>query len=227
MPSASSALMYPVRSIRKRISSGNVAGSPGALKRLRLLLLRCFGPVPLRLPFALASASCRKGAPLGAVPANGEKWLGSSSGIWFSLSPKLNSLAASSASADLPRSLPALRFGFPEARNPVSASSAALHIRGELAREVRIHHSLRIENELAKRVERHQRARWNQPLRDRRSQRFPRGQAGFKRQPFQRLQRCFADAARRRVDHAVQRHGVVRIANQAQIASRSLISARS
>ncbi len=53
-------------------------------------------------------------------------------------------------------------------------------------------------------------------------ERVPRGLAGFKREALQRFERGFADAARGSVDDALQRHRVVRIADQAQVAEQVL-----
>ena len=50
----------------------------------------------------------------------------------------------------------------------------------------------------------------------------PRGLAGFKGEPFQCFKRSFADTPRRRVDDALQRHRVVRVADQAQVAEQIL-----
>ena len=96
------------------------------------------------------------------------------------------------------------------------------HIGSELAGEVRIHHGLRVENELAERIERQQRARGDEAVGDGRGNRVPCGAAGFERQPLHGFKRGFADAAGRRVDDPLQRHGVVRIADEAEIGEQIL-----
>ena len=105
-----------------------------------------------------------------------------------------------------------------EAGVGIGRLSACGYIGGELACEVGIHHSLGVENQLAKRLDRRQRAVGNEAVRDSSANGVPGGLAGFKRKPLQRFEAGFADAANGRVDHSLQCHRVVRIADEAKIA---------
>ena len=96
------------------------------------------------------------------------------------------------------------------------------HIRRQLACKIRIHHGLRIENKLPEALERYRSARRNEAIRNRRGRSFPGRNASFESQPLHGFERCLANPARRRVDHPLQRHRVVRIAHQPQISEQIL-----
>ncbi len=96
------------------------------------------------------------------------------------------------------------------------------YVGGELAGEVGIHHGLGVEDQLAEGLNGHQCAVGNEAIRESGADGVPGGGASFKREAFQSLHRGFADAADRGVDHALQGHGVVRVADQAEVAKQVL-----
>ena len=93
---------------------------------------------------------------------------------------------------------------------------------GKLAGEVGVHHGLGIENELAEGVKSHQGAGGNEPVADGASGGVPRGAVGFKGHALQGLEGGLADAARGGVDDTLQGHGIVGIANKAEVGEQVL-----
>ena len=148
--------------MRKRISSGSVAavagrakGASAPLARLPQLLPR---PIQNRDRGLASQSSASSETAAWRARQRAKSCVASSSGIWSSLAAKVKAALRHSALAASAASRRQTRSRCRRRRPPRG------HVGRELAGKVGVHHRLRVQNQLAERLERHQRARGNQPV---------------------------------------------------------------